>query len=359
MAQQDTAGITRTPGDPLAVIAAAAPTADIADAVTIASKYYGLRATARELVSERDRNFHLQADDGRQFVLKITNAAEDPLVTDFQINALLHIAAQDADVSVPVVVPTVDGRYSFDYATPQGRHVTRLVTYLDGVLMRSRPVSSALSRNFGRYAANLGRALRGFEHPAADHALLWDMRQAVRVRDLVAYIGDDELRGRVADCLETFIEQVLPQFPALRTQIIHNDMNPENVLVDPQDDSQVVGVFDFGDMVRSPLIVDVAVAAAYMRNLDGDPLPLLAEFVAEYHRITPLLPEEVDLVFDLTRVRLATTTAILHWRIDARGADDPYLGNATSTESTAARFLAKLDEIPRQQAQAIFRQALG
>ncbi len=358
MAYQDTAGAAQVAGDPLAVIAATAPPADVADAANIAAKYYGLRASARELVSERDRNFHLQADDGRQFVLKITNAAEDPLVTDFQIKALLHIAAQDVNVCVPVVVPTTDGRYCFDYPTSQGRHVTRLVTYLHGDLMRSRPVSSALSRNFGRYAANLGRALRGFEHPGADHALLWDMRQAKRVRDLVDYIGDDDLRDRVAMCLDTFTEHVLPQFPMLRTQIIHNDMNPENVLVDPLDDSQVVGVFDFGDMVRSPLIVDVAVAAAYMRNLDGDPLPLLAEFVAEYHRITPLLPEEVDLVFDLTRVRLATTTAILHWRIDARGADDPYLGIATSTESTAARFLAKLDEIPRQQAQATFRQAL-
>ncbi|HEX7720405.1 MAG TPA: phosphotransferase [Woeseiaceae bacterium] len=359
MAHQDTAGVTRMSGDPLAVIAATAPPADTADAAAIATRYYGLRASARELVSERDRNFHLQADDGRQFVLKITNAAEDPLVTDFQIKALLHIAAQDANVSVPVVVPTTDGRYSFEYATSQGQHVTRLVTYLDGVLMRSRPVSHALSRNFGRYAASLGRALRGFDHPGADHALLWDMRQAVRVRDLVNYIADDELRGRVADCLDSFIEQVLPHFPMLRTQIIHNDMNPENVLVDPQDDSRVVGVFDFGDMVRSPLIVDVAVAAAYMRNLDGDPLPLLAEFVAEYHRVTPLLAEEVDLVFDLTRVRLATTTAILHWRIDARGADDPYLGIATSTESTAARFLAKLDEIPRQQALATFRQVVS
>ena len=58
-------------------------------------------------------------DDGRAFVLKITNAAEDPVVTDFQIRALLHIAAQQADVRVPEVVPTLDGEHSFRLDTGQ------------------------------------------------------------------------------------------------------------------------------------------------------------------------------------------------------------------------------------------------
>lgn len=324
------------------MIATPAPEADERTAVDVARRYYGLVVTARELVSERDRNFHLASDDGRAFVLKITNAAEDPVVTDFQVQALLHIAAQRADLAVPEVVPTLDGRHSFLLETGGASHVTRLVTWLDGVVMRSRPVTPALARHFGGYAARLGRALAGFEHPGADHSLLWDMRRAGRVRDLVHHIGDPALRRLVGDCLDRFLDQHLPRFPGLRSQVVHNDLNPENVLLSPDDATQVVGVIDFGDMVASPLVVDVAVAASYMRKFDGDPLEYVRAFVAAYQAVTPLEPAELGMLHDLVRVRLAMTTAILHWRLAARGPDDPYLSGATASESSAARFLALL-----------------
>ena len=337
---------TAIPGkaaDPLAVIAAPAPPVDAGQAVELARRYYGLSATARELVSERDRNFRLDADDGRSFVLKIANAAEDPVVTDFQVRALLHIAAQKAGIAVPEVVPTRDGAYSFLLDTPAGPHVTRLVTWLDGVVMRSRPVTAALARHFGEYAGRLGRALADFRHPAADHSLLWDMRQVGRVRQLVGYITDEALRRRVGRCLDRFLEHHLPQFPAMRSQVVHNDLNPENVLLAQDDATQVAGVIDFGDMVASPLIVDVAVAASYLRKFDGDPLDYIREFVAAYQAVTPLESRELAIALDLVRVRLAMTTAILHWRLAERGPDDPYLSGASASESTAARFLEHLE----------------
>lgn len=333
--------------DPLAVIAAPAPPVNAAQAVEVAQRYYGLSASARELVSERDRNFHLETDGGGSYVLKIANAAEDPVVTDFQIRALLHIAGQKADVAVPRIVPTRDGAHSFFLETAAGPHVTRLVTWLDGVVMRSRPVTAALARDFGACAARLGRALADFRHPGAEHSLLWDMRRAGRVRELTHYIADRGLRRRVGDCLDRFLEEQLPLFPELRSQVVHNDLNPENVLLVADDDSRVAGVIDFGDMVASPLIVDVAVAASYLRNFDGDPLVYLREFVAAYEAVTPLEARERALLLDLVRVRLAMTTAILHWRLAERGPDDPYLTGATASESTAARFLERLDDTGR------------
>jgi len=336
---------TVTPGklpDPLAVIASLPPPVDAGQAVEIAQRHYGLSARARELISERDRNFHLETADGRAFVLKIANAAEDPLVTDFQVRALLHIATQKAEIAVPQVVPTQDGAHSFLLDTVAGPHVTRLVTWLDGVVMRSRPMTMALARDFGGYAARLGRALAGFRHPGADHSLLWDMRRAGRVQELVGRITDDQLRRRVSECLDRFLARQLPQFPALRSQVVHNDLNPENVLLAADDATRVAGVIDFGDMVASPLIVDVAVAASYLRKFDGDPLDYVREFVAAYHAVTPLERRELELLVDLLRVRLAMTTAILHWRLAERGPDDPYLSGATTSESTAARFLEGL-----------------
>lgn len=350
--------MTNAPADPLAVIAAPAPPVDAAAAVRIAREHYNLSAEARELVSERDRNFHLVSDDGRAFVLKIANAAEHPGVTDFQVRALLHIAAHNTGIAVPEVVPTRDGCYAFELETGAGPHVTRLVTFLDGVVMRSRPLTTVLARNFGGYAARLGSALRGFEHASAGHALLWDMQRVERVCDLVECIEDAALRARVSACLDDFLETILPRFAGLRAQVVHNDLNPDNVLLEAHDASKVAGVIDFGDMLSAPLIVDVAVAASYLRAFDGDPLRYIRAFVEAYHAVVPLEREEIALLPNLVRVRLAMTTAILHWRLGERGPDDPYLGGAASSESTAARFLARLDELPETRGGTAFQPLL-
>jgi Ser/Thr protein kinase RdoA (MazF antagonist) len=183
------------------------------------------------------------------------------------------------------------------------------------------------------------------------------MHEAGRVREIAPCIPEPELRGRVIECLQRFEAQVLPRFASLRSQVVHNDLNPENVLLDPDDVARVAGVIDFGDMTQSPLVVDVAVAASYMREIKGNPLARIAAFVAAYHSITPLERDEIDLICDLVQVRLATTVSVLHWRMADRGADDPYLNNSASAESTAAKFFGLLDAIPREHARQTLRQA--
>jgi Ser/Thr protein kinase RdoA (MazF antagonist) len=344
--------------DPLQVIAVEAPVFSGDDAVRIAAEHYGLAVEARELVSERDRNFQLRTADGREFVLKIANSLEDPLVTDFQIQALRHLEARNPDVATPRVVSTPDGRLSFALASEGREHIVRLVTWVPGVLLAGRPLTTELCRSFGVCAAKLGRALEGFEHPGSNPSLIWNMHETARVREIAPCISEAGLQSRVIDCLERFEHEVLPRFSSLRTQVVHNDLNPENVLLDPGDASRVSGVIDFGDMTRSPLIVDVAVAAAYMRSFQGDPLSRIATFVAAYHAITPLDRDEIDLIYDLIQVRLATTVSVLHWRIaDRGGAADPYLDHSVAVESTAAKFFAILDAIPREHARRTLRQA--
>ena len=68
----------------------------------VALTRYGIRALRAEpLVSERDRNFRLDAIDGRRYVLKFSNSAEQEQVVDFQNRALQHIAVTDPGLPVP------------------------------------------------------------------------------------------------------------------------------------------------------------------------------------------------------------------------------------------------------------------
>ena len=343
--------------DPLRVIAAEPPRFAEGDAVRIAARHYGLEASAKALISERDCNFHLRTRDGREFVLKIASGAEDRLVTDFQVQALRHIEAQQPDIATPRVLPAQDGRLLLEMRSGPVNHAVRLVTWLPGILLAGQPLTADLCRNLGVYAAKLGRALSGFEHPGSNPELIWNMDHAPAVRDIAHHIPDVSLRGQVIECIDYFATHLAPSFLSLRTQVVHNDLNPENVLLDPDDTSRVAGIIDFGDMASSPLVVDVAVTASYMREFEGNPLAKIAGFVGAFHSITPLELREIDLVYDLIRVRLATTVAVLHWRTATRGADDPYLNNSVSAESTAGRFLRILGAVPGEHARQALRQA--
>ncbi|MFX5660644.1 phosphotransferase, partial [Acinetobacter baumannii] len=87
--------------------------------------------------------------------------------------------------------------------------------------------------------ARLDLALAGFRHPAENHDLLWDLKRADRVRGLLAEIPDAERRALPERALDRFVAHVLPVLPALRTQVIHNDFNPHNVLAGATADDEI------------------------------------------------------------------------------------------------------------------------
>lgn len=346
--------------NPLTVIAKAAPQLAAVDAARVAREHWGLEASCTELVSERDQNFRLQTADGRRYVLKIANSAEDPVVTDFQVRALLHIerylAIRAAPISAPQIVRDLAHQTQVMLQIDGVQHVARIVSYLEGVPLADICINGTLCRNLGVFLAHLGLALEDFAHPGSKHALLWDMQQALNLRELLSDIADKEVRGRVAQSLDDFEHLALPRLPSLRAQVIHNDFNPENVLIEAGNATAVAGIIDFGDMLHAPLIVDVAVAASYLRVLDGNPLAQIAEFLAGYHAVNRLAAAEIDILFELIQARLCTTIAILCWRASTKGANDPYLQNAAAVESSADEFLRRLMEIPPENARRIFRE---
>ena len=343
--------------NPLDVIAAEPPSFSLQQAVDIARDHYDLNVTAKELLSERDQNFLLKQHDGKRFVMKIANAIEDPLATDLQIQALLHIqTGADALITTPTVQRTAAGAYSLTAEFDGQSHVVRIVSYLDGRPLDDAVLDAELARSLGQYLARLGMALGDFSHSGADHSLLWDLKKAAFLKGILQHIGDERVRLLAASELEDFEVNVLPVFSTLRWQVIHNDMNPGNVLLSDDDSRQIAGVIDFGDMLRSPLIVDVAVAASYMRVFDGNPLALIAEFIAGYHQEMPLMRAEIDILHCLIKIRLISTVAILAWRESSRGADDRYLQDSAASEQQAELFLQKLAEIPAENAAQSYRQ---
>jgi Ser/Thr protein kinase RdoA (MazF antagonist) len=329
-----------------------APRIGPADAERIAYRYYGVEGSAEMLTSERDRNFCLTTADGSKYILKVANAAEATEVAEFQNRALLHIAKTAPDLAVPRVLPTLDGQYEIRVSLEAESHVLRFLTFLRGEPLYKAPSSCQQRHALGNYLARLGRALEGFTHPAADHEILWDLKHAAQLEELTGYIIEPARQRIVNDILMNFRENVAPLQPGFRAQVVHNDFNPHNVLVDETEHAVITGVLDFGDMVLTPLVNDVAVACSYLIAETGHPLSHIADFLTAYHARYPLLEREIDVLFDLIATRLAMTVTITEWRASRYPDNRDYI---LRNNPAAIRGIARFLEISRQDAQTFLR----
>jgi 4-aminobutyrate aminotransferase-like enzyme/Ser/Thr protein kinase RdoA (MazF antagonist) len=275
------------------------------DARRILAEYFGV--TGAELVplaGERDQNFRVNDS----YVLKISNPADGLGVLDMQVQALRHIERTDPGLPVMRVLPgepVISGEDGRDYPV-------RLYTLVPGHPTAAGERGPVLLRRYGEVTARLGRALRGFFHPAAGYRTLWHLTEADRLRELVPHVGDAGLRAQVERVLDRYDTRVAPALPGLRGQLIHADISPDNVLVG--DDGEPSGIIDFGDMAYQPLVCDLAVAVCDLLWGLPDPLAAAPALINGYTSVTPLEDAEAELLADLVATRLAIAAVIGSWR---------------------------------------------
>lgn len=293
----------------MATMVAPAEAVSVTTAAALAREEYGLKVTATRLSGERDENFKLTDDKGRQYVLKIANAAENRSITDLTTAALLHVALVDPDLPCPRVLRSQTELTEVQY----GERTARILTYLQGKTLRSAERSAQQRAACGRLAARLGVALRSFTHPAEERFLIWDLRHVGRTITLLDELPDFPSRDVIVVSLERIDARVASEFRYLRQQVIHNDLNDMNLLVDPHDESSVVGVIDFGDLVHTALIADVAIIAADQIAVGLPPRDSIADIVLAYHDVTPLLPWELAMLNPLIAGRILADLLIASW----------------------------------------------
>lgn len=337
------------------------PTFSIEDATMLAQKLYGIRATASPLPSERDQNFLLRTQSDQRFILKIANAREDRALLDAQHRAMTRVNERAA--LCQQVVPARDGLLLTAIQSPDGaNHFVWMATYLDGVpLGHVRRHSPELMRDLGRAMGQLDAALEGFDHPAIHRDFHWDIANGLGViRQYELMISDSEMRRLVVRISDDFERTVAPLLAGFRRSAIHNDANDYNAIVGGGSDvytrnQTVTGVIDFGDMVHSYIIADLAIAIAYAILDKPDPLSSASHIVKGYHAEFPLCDEEIAALWEFVRMRLAMSVSIAAHQ-QQRQPDNDYLA---ISQQPIRNTLPRLAEIHPRFAEAVFRHACG
>jgi len=330
------------------------PTA-LAEIDLLVNQHWGLQSNSSRISCERDELFLISSEQGERFILRLSNPADDPAVIDLQVSALEWIDSHAPDLPLPGVVPLANG--SLVVSVEAGENPPRtacLTRFLEGPALARTPTTTRQLHNVGVSLAKLGLALKNFHHPGAIRELAWNIQQAGSCRAMLpdaSTMVDEPRWTLVRQGLDNFVENVLGKLENVRHQVIHADYNPHNILMNPNDTDLVSGILDFGDMVYTALVNDVAIAASY-QTAGPNPLSKVAELVGAYHSVLPLEDEEISLLYDLIITRLCVAVAITEFRARRYPENREYILKNTEV---AWEGLERLSAIRREDATSYLR----
>jgi Ser/Thr protein kinase RdoA (MazF antagonist) len=324
------------------------PRFSASEALEAASAQYGLSGGAEPLPSERDQNFLITDPRRGKFVLKLANRQDSAELLDFQHEGMRRVLARGCGIEVPRIVPSLAGADIETLTSRAGTvHQLRVLTWVEGcVLAELTPRGAALLESVGAAMAQVDLALAEFAHPAMDRVLQWDLRHAGIAR-AHAPLLPETWRKRV-DAAFVRWEQI--DWTRLRTGVIHGDANDHNVLAERDG---MTGLLDFGDMVYSAIVCELAIALAYAMLGERDPLVAAGAVIRGYHRHNPLTVAEQLALEALLRVRLASSLCYAaHNKM--RDPEDPY---QVVSEAGVRALFERLDAYPCGAAEQTVREA--
>lgn len=268
--------------------------------------HYSIRGSISELFSDRDQNFLISGTD-KNFILKVSNPIERAEVLDLQEKAVKHISSTEPEMQLPDQIGSItklkkDGR----------TYLIRLLKFIEGHFLSDNQLTAKGYQKMGVFLGRLTNALRGFDHHGAHRRFDWDARQIDLIKSKLSYIESSRDQKTIIHFLDQFKTNIKPFIDDLRMSIIHNDGNDHNIIVD--DDSETVGIIDFGDMVFSYTVMEPSVCLAYIALGKKDPLPNMISMLNGYHSTFKLNDAELRSIIHFMCLRICLTVVMASWR---------------------------------------------
>ncbi|MEG1230285.1 MAG: phosphotransferase, partial [Flavobacterium sp.] len=247
----------------------------------LVKEHYGLTVTVKALNGYDELNFLLSNDKNEKYILKVSNESHSFPFLEAQVEIIKHLTRSNISNCFQHFCINKQGGELTKIVLDNHIYYIRILNFLEGIFwVDEKAKTTELHYNLGSFLGSMDNALKDFSHPAMHRNYTWDISHASEAGDNLKHILNHEKRRIAGYFLLQFDTEVLPQIHRLRHAYIHNDANDYNVLVQG---NRVSGLIDFGDMVYTALINNLAIACTYAMLDEEDPIAVAASIVQGYH----------------------------------------------------------------------------
>ncbi len=308
------------------------------------NSHYSLTGELINLPSYIDINYLLKADNGNKYVIKLASAQTCIDEIKLENAAMLHLQKHSMTIATPNLILCKNNKAILDYQIPEEKAMRKLrvVSFLEGKLYSHSDYKDAnLQYSLGALVAQMVEALKDFDHAAAKRELSWDIAQLLKLEKHLCYF-DNEQHQILLQAFIEFKEVSYPQLILLPKQIIHNDANDNNLIVKENNNKiYCSGIFDFGDLVYTQRICELAIAMTYALFNCNNILQTSKIIVKGYRSATNLQDDESKILYYLIKARLLQSL-LNSGKSQANDPDNSYL---LISAKPAWELLNKLNKI--------------
>ena len=323
------------------------------DMKDIIQHYFAIDAIEIKKLNGYDNANYLVKTHESNYIFKTYTMNDDAFaLVKAESDILIHLENEGCD-GFPKPIKTQEGEYIKCIAIQGNQVIIRMLSFLEGNFLSNVEHTPLLFESFGAFLANMNIQLQELKnYTIQSREYPWDIKKALLNAPFIHEIPKAANRKVVFYFLQQFKEIVVPALPVLRKSIIHSDANDWNVLVE---NGKVTGIIDFGDMVYSSLINELAIAITYAIMGKDNPIAWATHIIHGYQRSLPLLQEEIDLLYYLIGARLCISVCqSAHSKIA-----DPDNDYISISEKSAWELLHRWLEINPDNAIKEFRKAAG
>ncbi len=198
----------------------------------------------------------------------------------------------------PRLMPTQSGSF---VSTIEGQACI-IYRYIDGTTIREEQIDEQMLGQIGEAIGDMHTALTGFVQTSAKPT--WDPEA---FQSLVETRGQELVDRQFpdADGILSFVKKEMQQFqfPLLPTGVTHQDVKPENIILDPN--RRIVGIVDFDNSYVGALIHDLTTTAIWTCMKDATLYePFVMALRKGYESRRPFTGEEDRCFADALKWRL-------------------------------------------------------
>ena len=314
---------------------------------------FGLKEIEVKRLNGYDNVNYLVNSSTGQYIFKTYNPTDELYEMVKAENETLLFLQKHDSTKYPKPIQFIDGSLVKVLSIDGIEQVCRMLTFIEGESLGDIQHTKTLMESFGQFLAELDLKLQHFRSPTiAARQWEWDIQYLTLNENYIDDIPNVKDRNTVLYFIQQFKENVLPVAHTLRKQIIHGDANDWNVLAS---NGEISGIIDFGDLVHSFLINELAIAIAYLCFEKENPLEWASFVLKSYHNTLPIEEGEIKVLYFLIAARLVQSVCG-----SARSKkNDPNNLYASVSEKSAWKLLYYWQSINPLAAENSFRIAIG